>query len=559
MGGGRGDGEKLLLTVVLAAVFLLSFFQVCSPDTFWHLKAGEVMLEGGRLLTENTFSSTYPDHPWTDMEWLFQVILALVYRGGGWTAVLAFKIFLLGLSAAFLFRLLQRRCGSTTAAAVTVFVFAAMRFRFLVRPHILSLLFFVILLTLVNDSPRLGKRKLLILAPLFILWSNVHPEFIFGLFYLGITALLGLWGRTASGDKGGTGLVTVTAVCTLATLVNPGFSHSLLLPLEVLGLEEVIRISEYDRSSFGVAPLFWIFTVAAALSSAVTGREGKRRDLPVFLAFALIGFLYLRAIPYSLAVSALFLCRNLRVRGRRRQGVLFRAALVVAALSAFTWAMHFDRNLPYRWGTGVRESVVPVAAANFIAREKLPRNIFNHYVYGGFLIYRLYPAYRVFQDGRFFPYPTDFLARLHARFDRADWDALLDEFGVRTALVYARDVGGLFNRERWAVVFWDDRFAVLVRRDPSRQDLLDRLEYRRYYPGTDAPMRGEAEYLEALLREVSRNQEERLHGSALVERERSEILARLGRREEARGAYEEALRLDGGLEAAGKKPEALPR
>ena len=54
--------NKLLyfLPVALAAC-ALSFWKVADPDVFWHLEAGLVMLDQGRLITHN-FSSLFPDH-----------------------------------------------------------------------------------------------------------------------------------------------------------------------------------------------------------------------------------------------------------------------------------------------------------------------------------------------------------------------------------------------------------------------------------------------------------------------------------------------------------------
>ena len=66
----------LLVGVVLVAACLLSLFKIEDPDAFWHLKAGQVMLETGSLIHVNLFSHTFPEHPWHNLEWLFQVALA---------------------------------------------------------------------------------------------------------------------------------------------------------------------------------------------------------------------------------------------------------------------------------------------------------------------------------------------------------------------------------------------------------------------------------------------------------------------------------------------------
>jgi hypothetical protein len=442
-----------------------------------------------------------------------------------------------------LYLLLCKRCGPVTAASATVLAFAAMRFRFLVRPHILSLFLFVLLLPLCEKLPENWKRRIFLLFPLFALWSNIHPEFLFGLAYLGAVTIAEMLEGGTVGIKRAAGPAMTLALCTVATLANPGLSHSLLLPLKVLGLEEVVSISEYYVSSPGRVPFFWIATGLAAASFA-RAEPGKRIGrVPVFLLFTLFGLVFLRAAAYSLVVSSLVLCRNLSEGEGLRRRYAAGGLLAAAALGAFVYAMHFDRNLPYRWGTGVREIAFPVAAVDFMERSDLPGNLYNHYVFGGYLMHRLYPRYGVFQDSRFFPYPPDFLARSHGRFDHEDWKRLLEKHGVRTALAFARDVGRLFDLEEWSVVYWDDRFAVLLRRGAAPSS--SHLAYRYFYPGSGAPVSREQGYLEGLLQEMTRNQGERLRPSAAIERERGEVLRLLGREEESRRAFDRASTLEG--------------
>ena len=92
--------------------------------------------------------------------------------------------------------------------------------------------------------------------------------------------------------------------------------------------------------------------------------------------------------------------------------------------------------------------------------------MYNHFIWGGYLLYEAWPRVPVFIDGQ-----TDFygeqLAReyLEVQFVHPGWDAILDKYGVKWALVPAD--GTLADRLRaeadWDEVWSDSVAAVLVR------------------------------------------------------------------------------------------------
>ena len=84
-------GNLLPLAAVLLTAVLLSFYKVTTWDVFWHLKVGQVILETGGLVTTNLFSSVWPDYPWPNPEWLFQVLLALLHGAAGWEGLTVAK------------------------------------------------------------------------------------------------------------------------------------------------------------------------------------------------------------------------------------------------------------------------------------------------------------------------------------------------------------------------------------------------------------------------------------------------------------------------------------
>ena len=64
------------------------------------------------------------------------------------------------------------------------------------------------------------------------------------------------------------------------------------------------------------------------------------------------------------------------------------------------------------------KNLYPRDAVTYIADHHLPPNILNDYTFGGYLIWRLYPAYQVYVDGRADLYGDDFLVNYVATLRR---------------------------------------------------------------------------------------------------------------------------------------------
>ena len=54
-------------------------------------------------------------------------------------------------------------------------------------------------------------------------------------------------------------------------------------------------------------------------------------------------------------------------------------------------------------------AVIPAAATDFMLNNIPDGNLFNRYVSGGYLIWRTYPRFPVFVDGRYFPYTREIM------------------------------------------------------------------------------------------------------------------------------------------------------
>ena len=512
--GAGADSRRLPVILVLgalcAAAGMLSYFKVVSPDAFWHLKTGQVIIEGGRLLHTNLFSCTYPDFPWHNLEWLFQVLLASVYNGFGWGGVMALKIMLVQATTAILYAtLIGRARAPLLAAGVLLYVLALMRFRLTERPQLLSFLLFAAVIWVVQRRHRSG-RVLWVLPPLFALWSNVHPELILGLAYLGATVVGDALDSVLDTSLPPPALrreVLVLASCGAATLANPEGWRVMLTTFDFAKAPTApLAIREFRHSTLESGALFWILIGVCTLLFLLQRRLRSWAAILPLAGLAVIGAFYARGTTaFAMAAAPLVhgglagLARAEAGRSRRRA---LGALVFAAAGAALSWTWFFDPNQSYRWGHGP-DDAFPAAAANFLLANDLPPNLYNHYTDGGYLIFRLYPRWRVFQDGRG-PYPQTFFQAATGSHDLGDIRRLFDQHRVNTALLSRGEVGTLLPVNEWGVVYWDDAYAVLVRRSPASLALLERLEYRVFLPGKPFPQ--DRDGLLLMVREMRRSQ-----------------------------------------------------
>jgi hypothetical protein len=537
---------------VLATGSALAWFQIFDSDMFWHLKAGEEIISRGRVPRENIFSWTFPDHLWVNAEWLFQIVLAWSHQTAGWLGIACLKLLLVGLIGTALFV----ACTATaprpwSAAAWTTMSLAVMRFRFTERPHLFSYFFFAVLLGILARRARGDRRGIWALPLLFALWSNVHTEFVIALLYLGgVVAVEAACRRARAGCPADPAdhLPIIALLCIPASLVNPFSWRALVFPFLHVNLGAVLTVTEFQSSLARPMPRFWLALVVAVAVLALRRREVRWADVLPLGGLAVLAVCYLRTIPFfALAAAPLLHARWIppRCAGKERAARRASAILLGGAITVFLGAMTVDNPALMRRGHGVNERHFPIAAANLLAAEPFPPPLFNTYDDGGYLIFRLWPRYGVFQDGRCLQaYPRAFFARLNRRHPPPDWRGILSEYGVNSALVRRNELPAMgFDPREWGMVHWDDAWCLLLRRGPAAAPLLERLEYRVYLPGADFS-RWPPSALTPTLAEIRRNQAARLSPSAGVANDMGATLAALSRIAESIAAFEEAVRLD---------------
>ena len=109
----------------------------------------------------------------------------------------------------------------------------------------------------------------------------------------------------------------------------------------------------------------------------------------------------------------------------------------------------------------------PTAAVAFMEREHPPEPVMNHYNWGGYFIWKLYPQYRVFMDGRADVYGDAFMTDFGSCYYLThNWKETLDRWSIHTIVLPpdAPLITALKTSPQWREIFADSQAVILTRR-----------------------------------------------------------------------------------------------
>ncbi|MBJ6800992.1 hypothetical protein [Geomonas propionica] len=485
--------DLFLVTVLFALFFTTPSQLLVDGDTSYHIRAGEEIIRTGAVPLFDMFSQHVPPLPWTAHEWLAEVIMALSHQWAGLAGVVALYALLLALTFRLLFKaLLSLDAGVLPAVAVTLATLICSQMHWLARPHLFTFLFLALFHHLLESWRRRGGRKVWLLPPFMLLWANLHGGFVAG--FLLLAAYLA---GTAAGTLGGTAetrraargkstqLLALALASLAATLVNPYGWRLLLFPLRLVSDRYLMEhVAEFlPPAVHGWLPFNCLLLLLLALF-ALSPKKPEPTELLLVLGFGYMALTSVRYIPLFALVTAPALAARLGElveRGRGRWGRALRdlsarlaplerrarppvwGAVAVAAVTVATagglFRHSFDRRL------------MPVDACEFVLRQGITGKVFNSDEFGDYLIYRGYPACRVFIDGRLDMYGAQRLKEYNEIIDfRPGWDQALERYGISWIIFEADSRFARFLQQRgeWQLVYGDQVAKVFRKKPVSR-------------------------------------------------------------------------------------------
>jgi hypothetical protein len=208
------------------------------------------------------------------------------------------------------------------------------------------------------------------------------------------------------------------------------------------------------------------------LAACALRRRGWGLVLLLFAAYTPLFFLYVRStflLPAIFGYGFLFLVRD--VRWHRLAPVLACVLFLFFGVRAMDQALqHTESGAWIGFGIGYSQ---PVDEAEFLAQGNYGPRIYNTYNAGGYLMWRLFPRYRVMVDARSFPYLAWFeeLQQFTRTEDPNEFQAFLNRHPGDVALVDFQEDAvwrSFLKTANWRPAFYGPAAAVFVHEDQFR-------------------------------------------------------------------------------------------
>jgi len=457
---------------------------VVDPDIWWHMRTGDWIM-AHHAVPRNAIFSQHIERPWIAYSWLFDVLVSGLQHRFGLAGLPGFLICLQVLIS-LIFLLAMRHFArnfwwSWIIGSLAIYAFYVNPLRSL----LFSLLFFIVELLIIFEAERRKDDKLLFwTAPLFLLWANLHIQFIHGLFilalYLGtrmISQAARNWLPLDSRETSPARLLAIFVAAFVASCIGPNWAYPYK---EAFGY--AVHAAQYEFVQEMLAmnfrrPEHYVELFLLIAACYVVGRF-RSRDLfrpLLLLVTALVAFRSLRDAWFLTIAAAFVLAEavgqaHLPVtavdEGRRRTHL--RTNLIYALAACATLILSF--GMAIRQGMSspalmtIIDHVYPIRATEFVMDSHLPGPMYNSFNWGGFLIFNLRDQ-PVSMDPRVNAYGDELATRSVNTVNGIHWQDDPDLARARFVLLErpAPLASALESDPRYQVAYKDQIAVVFVR------------------------------------------------------------------------------------------------
>ncbi len=511
-----GRFDRWIQIAAIASVVLLisaaSLRRVWQTDFWWQYATGRYVTAHGPPRVD-PFSYGEPGREWVEPRWLYCLgLAALCDRFGVEAAVVGAALAAIGALALVAVAVPSRR-NAAVAAAVLALAALTARPRFTVRPEIVTYLCLALAYWIIERYRAKGGRILLVLPLLQIVWVNAHTLFVLGPAIVGLFFVSSVveWlaagrgapgtggapdargtpdaraGRLRTARAGGLALLATSLAC-LASPYGPRvFDFTLRLFTEVHGtaFKEFIQELESPFTYHGLFVSVAAYKTLIALGVLSIAANARRLDLfralvwgamlyVSALAVRNIALFAIAAVPFTIdnlgrsdwweRGGRVALARRLAKPLARALGVAVVASCVITAWAFATDRYHVRQFETNQFGVGIAAHRYPIAAVDFMREHGIDGPVFSTMHESSYLLFR---DHQVFFDPRIEIYTEAHFRRyVELIAGGGDWDAAVEEFGIRAALVdntflgFVRRLGAAPD---WDLVYFDECVALFVR------------------------------------------------------------------------------------------------
>lgn len=475
---------------ILLLFFVFSFLfradHSFDQDLGRHIKLGEIIIETGQVPKTNLFSYTNPDFPFINTHWLFEVMAFLFQQAGFLQLLLIIKVIAMMVSVWLVLKIIPKEKQALLLPVGFIFLHV-LRERIELRPEIFSFLFTATTYYILEKFTKNGNKGILFLPIIQLIWINTHIYFFVGLMLQAIF-ILSSWGSSLLNPRGWLGRnlriqLIIFAISVLISLLNPNGLAGLLYPLNVnqnYGYTIVENQTMFFLENINFRNPNFLFVkistglIVLSVITAFFRRNFQLRNIFLAILGGVLALMYVRSFPYLVLLSLPATMRNFGPiksnSATKLLAIIFGGLLLFESYFYLNGDYYKYRGDQHKVGIGFEENVK--GAMDFVLANDLPNSIYNNFDIGSYVLYRGFPEYKVFVDGRPEAYPAQFFTGVYipSQSDYKNFKEVEKIYGLKTIIFSHTDqtpwgrnfLQNVIKDPEWRIVYIDDFTIVLV-------------------------------------------------------------------------------------------------
>jgi hypothetical protein len=333
---------------------------------------------------------------------------------------------------------------------------------------------------------------------MFAFWVNLHGGFILGGLFLAIFCIGELlniifFPRESFTKNELAHLGIASFLSAIALLLNPyGVNYLLGLYKSIMSDAYTVN-SKYIQAYESLWPYFKnithidvsffktgqntliMFIMMLFLASLFLYELIKKKtcDITIIIITIVAYWFSMRAartvylFPFVFFFSFFYLLNRLKLENISARATMFSLLVFVlffVNISCFTFRYEAEN----KWFGAGLESFAPVQEVAFLKKYRLEGPIFNDYVIGGYLLWALYPDYKVFIDPRHGPFSKqvapDYWEFTGKPATAEDIRLFTEKYPFRVAIIHYRELPLIFDflNADWQLLYFESNAAVLI-------------------------------------------------------------------------------------------------
>jgi hypothetical protein len=412
-------------------------------DLGWHLAAGDLIREQGKIPFHNPWAFTSGDKQWFNLSWLWDVMASVVFQYTKFDGLVVLSVACGAVIAGYLACLCLRFGASVAAVCISVLFACLLYPSFTAAPNVYiaaspntpTMLFAVIFY-----GECLKRTRWFLLPAIMILWANLHGGFLLGFIVIGAFGGVALLRR----DWVGVRIFALAGIgCFIATFVNPLGWRIYEGSAATIGHFVQDYIGEWESYYQNMSMPESIPGIIYALIFVALELRFFRSSCPIETRllswlFLFMGIYQFRYMSFFFLFSAMPLAFHLdrllpkRLSNFEVQKASLAAGIVCACVLPLAY-VHAkpDLRLPH---------MLSEQDAHYLQTRFPHARLLNHWNAGGLLIFYTRGSVPLFVDGRAATaYPDsllrDYIALVHwetKEINETAWDTAIEKYRIDT-------------------------------------------------------------------------------------------------------------------------------